>query len=254
LNKALKSEEWHCITFDSYLLKSGKQSFNLFREEGPDNLVDKATSRIESDIVKWIFESKTSNYHYLLYEGIGLSDDYKPFLSCKKYLLDNEYYEPDIDVLLVNEKMPNLSIAMQVKRIKIEINEDLKADYNRLHVIEEGIKQANIVYKKYKFHKNYLLVVVIIDGINKKVVNQIFRQPGSDELYKNIHSLRNFEGLNENIGIFAYEITQPTNESIDKRATIYSKELKTPKPIEQPSVLTERILKHIKWAKDNINN
>lgn len=243
-------EEWRCVTLDSHPLKSGENKFQLFSSEGPNYIQDRATKRIESDIVKWIFTKHMENIPFLIYEEIGISNLYKHYLECRKYILDNEYHESDIDILLFNEKFPNLSIAFQVKRITVSIDENGKSSFKRIHEIEEGIKQANKLYKKYKFYKNYLMTIVIIDGRNKKDVNQIFRQPDSIEMYDRIYFSKNFGGLHEDIGIFAYEIIQPTNENIDYRATVASKELKRARQIEQSSLLTERILQHVKWAND----
>jgi hypothetical protein len=242
-------EKWRCIPYDSINLNSYIRSYEYFLNEDKTILFDNATKRPEQKVVKWIFEKSLTTLRYLVYEELNLSNEYKHYLECREYILDYRYDESDIDILLVNDKSPHLSHAFQVKKLTIDLFKDGFSVFKRLNQVEKGITQANEVFKKYKFYKNYLMLVVIINGIDKKDVNQIFRQPSSKELYKHIYSLKNFNELNENIGIFAYEITQPTNLSIDRRGTILSKLLKYPKPIEQPSFLTERTKSHVNWSK-----
>jgi hypothetical protein len=236
------------VSFDSAQIKSSPQTYSLFNDIISVENNERIDSWFEERVVKWIFNSSLRNYYYLIYDELGIPEDYKFYLSVRKPILENPYNETDIDFLLVNPLAPNKVIAFQVKKIKANFETDESINIKiRENKVIEGIGQAKYIYDNYRFHLNYLMLAVVNESQNKKSVNQIFRTLPQNE-FELIVNLPSLEDLPEDIGIFYYEVSKPNKTDINFCGTILSKIIKHAKPVEQDSRTTEKVIQLIKQS------
>lgn len=229
---------FRCITYDSVLL-DGKLEYFFF-SDSDDILADRTTKTIETDLVRWIFQQQNS-IRYLFHEELDISNDYHFYLEVRKPIIKDDSGPGDIDILMVNHSQPHLSIAFQVKRIKGVVSDDDVTIFNT-NTLPKGVSQSKFMLSKYRFHQNYLMLVVVTDTHKRTKNDQMFRYPTLDEkqvIYRH-PSLADFP---EEVGIYTYEINQPSINHTNETGVLLSKKLKEARLIAQSDDTTERIKK-----------
>lgn len=225
------------ICYDSVAL-SGATEYLLFSDADDEN-GSRFNEVSEIKLVEWIFGHPYNFKDYLFYEELGIGKEYSLFLEVKKHLIKDTSGPGDIDILLVNKLKPHLSIAFQVKRIKASISGDDEAEI-KIGNIDKGVQQTKHMFQKYRFHKNYLMLIIVNDAQKRKHSQQVFRYATLDEK-KVIYKHSGFGDLPEETGIYVFEISQPSANSIEHTAVLAAKALRQAKPIEQLQDTTLRI-------------
>src|SRR5258708_27665288 len=72
-------------------------------------------------------------------------------------------YEGDIDILLYRPNKPSVTVAIEVKRIKVSIRALRDGKPNKLGELEEGIRQGNLLARM-GFAQVYFYVFVAVDS------------------------------------------------------------------------------------------
>jgi len=225
--------------FDIVKLSSDKLQYDLFVDDD-DVMGDRFTSVIESNIVRWFFYNEQRLTQYLFYEELGIGENYKLFLEVQKPIIKDSGLPGDIDILLVDVVNPHLSIAFEVKKTKVIIDPDDRVIL-KTSKVKHGILQCKHMYNKYRFHKTFLMLLLVTDGANRGYNQQMFRYPSYAEK-KSVYFHSGFGDLPEDVGIFIIEINQPSRNSIDFTGQISSKMLKSAKSNDQLNETTESII------------
>ncbi len=225
------------ICYDSVLL-TGKQEYSFFKDED-DEAGERFANTIETDIVKWIFNHPYRITDTLFFQELEISKSHTPYFEVGPPVIKDSSAPGDIDILLVDKDRPQYSIAFQVKRIKAVINEDNVSEL-KTSQINKGVQQAKWMHEKYRFHKSYLMLGIVTDSQRRNHNSQIFRYNTVEEKSV-IYEHSGFGDLPEDIGIYIFEINQPSSNSINYTATIAAKALRFAKPSEQLNDTTNRI-------------
>lgn len=209
-----------------------------------DEAGSKFNSTSEKDIVTWMFRHPNNFIDYLFYEELEISKNYQPFFEVKDPIIKDTTGPGDIDILLIDKNQPQYSIAFQVKRVKATISETNDGAILKTSSIGKGIIQTKYMFDKYKFHKNYLMLIMANDSSSRKNVQQMFRYAKPDEK-RIIYEHSGFGDLPEETGIYIFEINQPSINDINHTAVLSAKELRKAKPIEQMNDTTLRIQRYL---------
>jgi hypothetical protein len=225
------------ICYDTVLL-SDKTQYDVFVDS--DDEVGERVSRIaEKEIINWFFHHPMNFTDYLFYEELDIDKlKYKPFFEVQKPIITDNEKPGDLDILLVDETKPHHAIAIQVKRVKATIDKNDKISLHPNH-IQKGVIQAKKMYEKYKFHRCYLMLVILTDAQLRHHGQQLFRHPSYDEK-KTVYFHSVYGDLPAEVGVYFLEVSQPSSNSIDKTARISAK------PIDQLNRTTDSILQFLK--------
>lgn len=230
------------VCYDSVEL-TGKTEYKFFDDED-DIAGDRINEESEVWLCKWILEHSLASPKYLFFEELGIDSSLERYFSVSKYLIKDKGKPGDIDILLVDRKHPQLSVAFQVKKVKGYIDSDNRSKLYTKN-LPDVVEQTKLMYEKYRFHKNYLMLIVPTDAAHRVENYQTFRYSSPFEK-KSIYNFNGFGDLPDNIGIFIYEINQPSLNSIDKTGVLSSKAIRLAKGIDQLNDTTERINKYIR--------
>lgn len=232
------------VMYDSVQL-SDKLQYDFFADQD-DIEGERITSVIESAIIKWFFNGQHKFNNYLFYEELGIdkSTYNLRFFEVRKPIIIDNGKPGDIDILLIDEKRPDLSIAFEVKRVKaiIDTNDRVILKTSKLAT---GILQARHLYKKYRFHKTFFMPVLVTDSANRTYNQQMFRYPDYSDK-KAIYYHNGFGDLPEDVGIFLLEINQPSKNSKDLTGAVSSKMLRFANAQDQSNNTTESVQKLLK--------
>lgn len=227
------------IAYDTVSIKPDAVIYKLFEDDNSSE--DKrVTSLWERELVEFLFTHYLKLYEYLIYEELGITNTYNPHFEKIKPIIDNPNEKPgDIDLLLVDESQIIKSIGFQVKKLKgfVDIDNISRVKFSN---IEEGIVQVNKMFEKYRFYKNYLMLIVANDGMNNTTNNFLFRQVDGSEI-KQLYLESTYENLKEGIGVFIVEVTQPIGKNIRKSGMIASKLIVQASECEQSEILNNKI-------------
>lgn len=230
------------IAYDTVSIKPGAVIYKLFED---DNSVEDERVNLlwERELVEFLFTRYLKFYEYLIYEELGISNNYNPFFERVKPIIDNPNEKPgDIDLILIDKLNINNSFGFQVKKLKGFTDSDgiIKAKFSN---IERGIDQANKMFEKYKFYKNYLMLIVANDGKSNTDKNFFFRHIDGSEI-KSLFLGSTYDSLSKGIGVFIIEITQPMGKGIRKSGMIASKIIAQATECEQSEIMNNKI-KHL---------
>lgn len=225
------------ICYDSVLV-TDQLTYTFFKDDD-DEPGDRFNTRVETDIVKWIFNHPYNFTEYLFFQELQIEKSCLPYFEIKRPIIKDTLGPGDIDILLLNKLKPQYSIGFQVKKIKAIINENDVAVL-KTSQINKGIQQAKWMHEKYRFHKNYLMLVIVTDTQRRNHNSQMFRHNTIQEKAV-VYEHSGFGDLPEEVGIFVMEINQPSTNSINYTATIASKALRHAKPIDQLNDTTNSI-------------
>lgn len=229
------------VCYDSVEL-TGKAEYKFF-DDDDDIAGDRVNEKSEEWLCKWILEHSLASPNYLFFEELNIDSGVSKYYSISKYIIKDRGRPGDIDILLVDRKYPQLSVAFQVKKVKGYIDNDNRSNLYTKN-LPDAIEQTKLMYEKYRFHKNYLMLIVPTDAAHRVENYQTFRYNSPFEK-KTIYNFSGFGDLPENVGIFIYEINQPSLNSIDNTGVLSSKAIRLARGIDQLHDTTERINKLI---------
>lgn len=229
-----------CVNSDTLFFKAGQtiragESFRLFTTED-SGIEDKVTDESEEQILKWLMSSSGGT---LLLDKLQLSRNALRAFSVRKPVVDNSHHS-DVDLILCEPELPQFSVGIQCKRVKIESLNEKQDDINKLPDVKKAVIQANKQRENQVFHRNYLLIISQIFGRNFTKENSIFRK-ARPETRQRIYDFPQRESLHEDVGIIFVEIGQPTGKSYKTQVNICLRVDKKSSSLDQPPNLTNRI-------------
>lgn len=229
-----------CVNSDTLFFNAGQtihagESFRLFTPEDT-GIEDKVTHQSEEQILQWLVSSSGGD---LLLDKLGLSRNALRAFSVRNPVVDNQHHS-DIDLILCESELPQFSVGIQCKRVKIESLNEREDDVNKLPDVKKAVVQVNKQREIFGFHRNYLLIISQIFGRNFTEENAIFRKARPETRHK-IYEFPQRESLHEDVGIIFVEIGQPTGKSYKTQVNICLRVDKEASRLDQPPSLTNRI-------------
>lgn len=229
-----------CVNSDTLYLSAGQKiragkSFRLFRTDD-NGIEDKVTDQNEEQILRWLMSSSGGD---LLLDKLQLSNNAFRAFSVRKPVVENPHYS-DVDLILCESELPQYSVGIQCKRVKIESLNEKQDEVNKLHDIKKAVVQANKQRENLGFHRNYLLIISQIFGRKFTNENAIFRK-GRPKTRQRIYEFPQRESLHEDVGIIFVEIGQPTGKSFRTQVNVCLRVDKEAARLNQSPNLTNRI-------------
>ncbi|MBN8880459.1 MAG: hypothetical protein J0I32_23145 [Sphingobacteriales bacterium] len=231
------------ITYDSVELTTDQTVYDFFKD-WDDVRGDRYNAEIEANLVRRILNNPYDASQSLLYDELLIPRSYNFFTEVKGPIITDSASPGDIDILGVDKNNPHLAIGIQVKRIKAWITEEDKAIV-KANQIGKGVEQTRYMFKKYRFHKNYLMLVIVADTMYRRNDCQIFRNLSLDEK-QDVYRHPALKELPEQAGVFTYEISQPSSNAVHLTGTLAAKVLKAAVPVEQESSTTESVIQFLR--------
>lgn len=234
------------ITYDSVLMQSDISEYSLFNDldDSPDEEY-RYNNEPETRLLEWLITNRHDGNMRLTREELNIEKQYRFYREIKKPIITDHSIPGDIDLLAIDHKRPHLSVAFQVKRVKARMLENGKAELFIKH-IPKAVIQAREMMFKYRFHRNYLMLVIVTDTQYCNKDFQIFRNlPYEEKLCVYEHPA--LHELPEEVGLYIYELSQPSRNNIHNTGTLAVKEHRNARHLEQPSRTTEAIVEFIKY-------
>lgn len=229
-----------CVNSDTLFFSAGQtiragESFRLFTTEDR-GIEDKVTDESEEQILQWLMSSSGGN---LLLDKLGLSRNALRTFSVRKPVDENPNHS-DVDLILCESQLPQYSVGIQCKRVKIVSLNEREDDVNKLPDVKKAVVQANKQRENLGFHRNYLLIVSQIFGRKFTKENAIFRT-ARPETRHSIYEFPQRESLHEDVGIIFVEIGQPTGKSFRTQVNVCLRIDKEATRLDQTPSLSNRI-------------
>jgi hypothetical protein len=197
----------------------------------------------EAELARWLFTALTPKR--LLLAELGFVPGMQlAFLTDTLILAPDALGPGDIDVLAVDGKCPQQTIAIEVKRVKMPADSYLTSQPNKLQELEKGCKQVGLL-REIGFHRSYLLVAVVADGREQTEVSFAFRGPTPSLVKAVKEKLRSLE-FHPAVGVIVVEATQPSDKNFRDAGAIGIWSHQKASSVQQPSELTTRIASLIK--------
>lgn len=231
------------IIYDSITLQVDRLSYDFFHDDD-DVMGPRQNSEAESAAIKWILRHPFDKNQSLIRDELQIPADFLFFPEVKDPIIIDTDGPGDIDLLAVNPHCPDQSIGMQVKRFKAGINENDEGEI-KITNLKKGIMQTTQMFKKYRFARNYLMLLVVCDARHRRNASQLFRRLSLDEKY-DLYFNTELSTLPGPVGIFAYEINQPSLNGIDHTAGLASVCLRPATAVDQRSQTTDAITQMLK--------
>jgi hypothetical protein len=108
----------------------------------------------------------------------------------------------DVDILVCERACPELSIAIEVKWVKV-CNENI----NKLEEYRKGIRQANLL-SELGFSQVWLYVLVVVDTRERNAGRYCYDGLDSKQKSK-INQALTITGLNDRVGVIHHNFVQP---------------------------------------------
>jgi hypothetical protein len=236
-----------CVTYDTIMTQSDITEYRLF-DEYDDNTEPsfRQNNLQESLLIKWILSNSHDRNMGLTRKELGISSDFEFFMEVAKPIITDREIPGDIDLLAINKKRPDQTVAFQIKRIKARVLENQKIEIYTKY-IHKGVIQAREMAHKYCFHRNYLMLVLVADTLYHKNNFQALKNlPYEEKLC--IYKHPSLSDLPEEVGLYMYELSQPSRNVINHTGTIAVKEFRQAKRFDQPSQTTEAIIEYLKMT------
>ena len=145
----------------------------------------------------------------------------------------------DIDVLIADPQYPEASLAIEVKRVKIQAATFHTGMPGKLQDLQRGVQQANLL-ADLGFHRTFLVVAVVVDGREREQLNFASRGPTFDL----VEAIDNFPGrarLAPHVGLAFVEIVQPVDKPITDAGGIGVRVVRHSTAVQQPLSVTAAI-------------
>jgi hypothetical protein len=233
------------VSYDSVLIQAGVTEYKLFVDEDDSAADDfRYNNENESNVVKWLLTSTYDPNMELTRKELNIPRNYRFYPEVKKPIITDQKVPGDIDLLAIDALHPESSLGIQVKRVKARISENGGVDiYTKL--IPKAVFQAGEMMRKYRFHRNYLMLILVTDTQYHNHGFQLFRNLSFDEKQR-VYQHPALKELHEEVGLYLYELSQPSKNTIGQTATIAVKQHRPAKLLEQPSYTTEKIVEFLK--------
>lgn len=197
------------------------------------------TKQGEEAIIKWLLATR---FRYLLLDALGVEADAFIDHSVRQPVVQNPQDKPgDIDILICPSGSPHRALAFQCKPVIVKsLNEQEDDEVKRLRRIPDLVEQANRQRTKFGFHRNYLAILIKVDGRKKLEMDPLVRG-ANPETFQTIYEFPDRERVHEDVGIVFIEIVQPTGKSVDDYVTVGICVETEAARLSQISKLTERV-------------
>ena len=150
----------------------------------------------------------------------------------------------DIDILVVPEKSPEISIAIQAKRIKVSANTFLTGEPNKLNELGKLRQQAGLL-ADVGFSQTYCFVFVVVDSRQNN--RGAYRYDGlTAGLKTKIESIDLTAGLDDRVGMMRFEIVQPIDDRPLGAGTYSGRLCRMAQQLLQPPKVTEWVVQTTK--------
>lgn len=116
----------------------------------------------------------------------------------------------DIDILLVPPGLASQSIAVQVKRIKVQDDTFRTESPNKLQEIPKGIRQANLL-AQIGFAQVYYFVFVVVDS-RLRNGGHITYEGLTSTLRSKLDEVISVNGLEPRVGLMHFDFIQPIDD------------------------------------------
>lgn len=238
---------FHEVAFDSRLIRAGTtfnrgDTLKFFDTEDTENDADVVTKQHEEALVRWLVDSPARE---LILTHLGARPD--SFVACgvKHPVVESPQSKPgDIDLMVCDLERPDRTIGLQCKRVKVTAHSQDEDDVNRLPDVGGGVRQANLQRDKFGFYRNYLAVLIEVDGRARTQSNVLFRGT-TQKTFSRIYDFPHRERLHEDVGVIFVEVSQPTGKSFTDKAVVSICIDHEAARLEQPTHLTNRIKEYI---------
>jgi hypothetical protein len=148
---------------------------------------------------------------------------------------------------------PNRAVALECKRVKVEIVNEGQDRINKLQDVARGVWQANKLYDgRFAFFETYLAVITEVGASGQEGENIPLRglrshsTPESGDIktttFRQVVEFPGRDDLDQDVGIVLIEIAQPSRLSIDRQATVRVCVHRRAEKRDQPDAVTNRIL------------
>lgn len=241
------------ISFDTANIASLVSPVTLFDTTYP--CFDGSTRITEFDeksIVRWLMLCPPSR-DIILEELILPADAYYRSAVVRPFYASGD---GDIDLILSPRLSPHQAVALECKRVKVEIVNAGQDRINKLQDVAGGVRQANKLYNgPFAFFQTYLAVITEVaasgqDGENipmRGLRSHSTPQRGNTRTttFQQIVEFPGRNDLDDEIGIILVEIAQPSHLSIDRQATVRVCVYRRAKRRDQLDAVTNRIMELI---------
>jgi len=227
------------LYYDRQLIDGATISF--FTESNDQDA--SVTLMSEDQAIRWLFNN--SPIKDIFIDGFFLEPSYVvPFFGLREPFTDVHKKPGDIDLLLVDERFPNSTIAFECKRVKaISIDAD-NAKVNNINGIRHGVIQAN-KYQSLGFHKSYLMIIMLEDSRTLDAGNAMMRNSKSEDVEK-IYEIPWNEKLHDDVGIVFVNVTQPTGKHYNSMGGIGFCIDKPAQSLDQTIEMTNKVKRLLK--------
>jgi len=142
----------------------------------------------------------------------------------------------DIDILLVPPDRAELSIAIEVKRVKVAATAFAGGRPNKLKEIAKAYQQANRLAEA-GFSQVYCFLLVVVDSRSNNEGR--FSYEGlTTSLKQLIDTAISIEGLNDRVGLVHFEFVQPIDDEPLGSGTYGGDMKRLAIPVDQPEEVT----------------
>ena len=193
---------------------------------------------METAIIRWLLGSKGRN---LLLELLGLPLDSYTETAVGVPVIDDPQMKPgDLDLLICPHGRPDMSVAIQCKRVTVEVEGDDSDQIRKLGDTKDVVWQANKQRKRYGFHQNYL-AIIIQSFVARRCSSEVILRGITPESLKRIYEFNYRDKVHDDVGIIFIDVTQPTWQSVDRMARVGVCVDREAKLLSQSDWLTNRI-------------
>lgn len=213
---------FHKVTIDTHEFQEGvfvpKGVVIQFFNASFDSDQSDVTKQNEEEIIRWLLHTRFRN---LLLDRLAVGPDVFIDQAVRQPVIENTQGKPgDIDILICPFRRPDIAIAIQCKPVIVKaLNEEDDDDVKKLGRIPDLVEQSYRQRNTYGFHRNYLAILIKVDGRKKMKYNSLFRGPNPDT-FQSIYEFPDREKVHKDVGIIFIEIVQPTGKSFELNVDI----------------------------------
>lgn len=185
--------------------------FNFFGDSSESE--DDVTKVNEDNIIKWILASQVRQP---LLSELGVEGNC--FIDClvKRPIVEDSGRPGDIDILICPQSIPNYAIALQCKPVKIKaLNKKEDDCVQSLQNTKDLVFQTNWQREKYRFYRNYAVIIIKANESKKEDETPILRGIDRESLQR-VYQFPYKDRLHNDIGIIYIEVVQPTSKSYSR--------------------------------------
>lgn len=192
----------------------------------------------ESDLCRWLFGQSPVRSHLASELGF-VPDSFTMFQVPTNKLCPHARGPGDIDVLISSSNVPEHTLAIQVKRVKL-VPESFHTQLpGKLQDLTHGVQQANL-QAELGFHRTFFLVAIVTDGRERIDLNFASRGP-TFNLARIIDEFPGLKQLAPSVGLVFIEITQPVDKDITDAGSVGIRVIHSAQVAFQPAWLTTAV-------------